>query len=137
MLKGGLQLTSSGVEKAKKKKRKHKEVVPEGEEPEGQETGEWQGRAAGSDVDKPLDLTSRVLSLAGKPVGISVMSNKSYEEEFALEMNKVEKKAGSAVPKVLHGYNKKVKGKTAEERLDMRSCECGWVGVGDALRKKD
>ena len=63
MLKGGLQLTSSGVEKkAKKKKIKHKEVAPDGEEPEGQETGEWQGRAAGTDVGKPIDLTSQVLS---------------------------------------------------------------------------
>jgi hypothetical protein len=58
------------------------------------------------------------------------MSNKTYEEEFSLEMSKAkEGKAKAApwssgykkAPEILHGYDKKVKGKTAEERLDMRS----------------
>ena len=60
------------------------------------------------------------------------MSNKTYEEEFAKEMSKAkEGKAKAApwssgykkAPEILHGYDKKVKGKTAEERLDMRSGE--------------
>jgi hypothetical protein len=60
------------------------------------------------------------------------MSNKTYEEEFSLEMSKAkEGKAKAApwssgykkAPEILHGYDKKVKGKTAEERLDMRSGE--------------
>ena len=58
------------------------------------------------------------------------MSNKTYEEEFALEINKAkEGKAKStpwgtgykSAPSILHGYSKKVTGKTAEERLDLRS----------------
>jgi len=61
------------------------------------------------------------------------MSNKTYEEEFSLEMSKAkEGKAKAApwssgykkAPEFLHGYDKKVKGKTAEERLDMRAGEC-------------
>lgn len=58
------------------------------------------------------------------------MSNKSYEEEFSLEMSKAQEGKSKATPwgsgfkkapEILHGYEKKVKGKTAEERLDMRS----------------
>lgn len=58
------------------------------------------------------------------------MSNKTYEDEFALEMEKAKQgKAKStpwgsgyrAPPPVLHGYQSKVSGKTPEERLDIRA----------------
>jgi hypothetical protein len=66
------------------------------------------------------------------------MGNKTYEQEFALEMSVANQgKAkntpwGSgyrAAPEILHGYTKKVKGKTAEERLDMRAGEDRVVSV--------
>ncbi|KAG7672196.1 hypothetical protein KSW81_005078 [Nannochloris sp. 'desiccata'] len=103
VLKGGLKVTSTGVTK-KKKKRKEEELTEE-KKKQREEERKTQG-------------------------GISVMSNKSYEEEFSLEMSKAkEGKAKAApwssgykkAPEILHGYDKKVKGKTAEERLDMRS----------------
>ena len=61
-----------------------------------------------------------------------MQSNKTYEQEFALETSKAQEgKAKSTpwgsgfkdAPDILHGYDRKVKGKTAEERLDMRSGE--------------
>ncbi|EFN54628.1 expressed protein [Chlorella variabilis] len=104
VLKGGLRVTSTGVEKKKKKKKKAEKEVTEEQKKQQEE--------------------------ALKASGVSVMSGKNYEEEFALEMAKV--KTGkakatpwgsgyAAAPEILHGYTKKVKGKTAEERLDMRA----------------
>lgn len=61
---------------------------------------------------------------------MSVMSGKNYEQEFALEMEKAKEGKAKTTPwgsgyakgpEILHGYSKKVKGKTAEERLDMRA----------------
>ncbi|KDD75162.1 chromatin associated protein KTI12, partial [Helicosporidium sp. ATCC 50920] len=63
-------------------------------------------------------------------VGVIASGGKTYEEEFALEMVKARQGKAKSTPwgssfapppEVLHGYNKKVTGKTAEERLDMRS----------------
>ncbi|KAK2075819.1 hypothetical protein QBZ16_001560 [Prototheca wickerhamii] len=99
VLKGGLQVTSSGVEKKKKKKRKDKES------------------SAGDDTGKAA-------------AAITTQGEGTYEQVFSLEMEKA--RAGKvkntpwgssfrAPPQVLHGYDRKVKGKTAEERLDMRA----------------
>jgi len=61
--------------------------------------------------------------------GASILSLKSYDEEFELEsLKRQEGKArttpwGSsyrAPPEILHGYSNKVKGVTADERLDLR-----------------
>ena len=101
-LKGGLVVSKTGVEKKKSKKKKSKDGVDKKEEEEG----------------------------AATTKGISVMSNKTYEEEFSMEMSRA--KTGKErstpwgtgfrkAPEILHGYQQKVKGKTAEERLDMRS----------------
>lgn len=101
-LKGGLVVSKSGVEKKKTKKKKTKDGGDKKEEEEG----------------------------AATTKGISVMSNKTYEEEFSMEMSRA--KTGKErstpwgtgfrkAPEILHGYQQKVKGKTAEERLDMRS----------------
>lgn len=100
-LKGGLVVSKSGVEKKKSKKKKSTSSKGS-EEEEG----------------------------ATNAKGISVMSNKTYEEEFSIEMSRA--KTGKErstpwgsgygkAPEILHGYASKVTGKTAEERLDMRS----------------
>ncbi|KAL6767417.1 hypothetical protein ACKKBF_B35150 [Auxenochlorella protothecoides x Auxenochlorella symbiontica] len=101
VLKGGLHV---GVEKKKKKKSKKstKELTEE-------------------------ELATK--SEREKAQGISVQNNNTYEQEFALEMQKA--KAGKvkntpwgssyrAAPEILHGYDRKISGHTAEERLDMR-----------------
>ncbi|KAL4432171.1 hypothetical protein ABPG77_005933 [Micractinium sp. CCAP 211/92] len=104
VLKGGLQVKSTGVEKKKKKKKQKKDELTEEEKKQQEE--------------------------ALKAAGVSVMSGKNYEEEFALEMSKAKEGKAKATPwgsgygrapEILHGYSKKVKGKTAEERLDMRA----------------
>lgn len=52
----------------------------------------------------------------------SATSLKPYEEEFDLEMKKLKQsRAAKTVPEVLHGYAAKVRGDTAEERLDLRA----------------
>ena len=77
-----------------------------------------------------IDSSGTLHAFAEEGTGISVMSNNSYEEEFLLEMNKAREGKSKATPwgsgykkapEILHGYDKKVKGKTAEERLDLRS----------------
>lgn len=69
-----------------------------------------------------------------KAQGISVQNNNTYEQEFSLEMQKAMEGKVKAVPwgssyrkppEILHGYTKKIKGKTAEERLDLRSAMRG------------
>jgi len=65
------------------------------------------------------------------PKAIDPITGKTYEEIFDLEMKRAaeHRQRGStpwgssfrAPPEVLHGYTKKVKGKTATERLDLRS----------------
>eukprot|EP00210_Caulerpa_lentillifera_P009499 g9059.t1 len=63
------------------------------------------------------------------PTSVSVQSGKTYEEEFDIETKRAnESKPRSTAwgisyakpPKILHGYNREVKGDTAEERLDLR-----------------
>eukprot|EP00887_Chlorella_sp_A99_P005679 scaffold1.g5679.t1 len=108
-LKGGLVLTSHGVEKLKKKKKKKEDTRTEEEKKAEEELKKAQA--------------------------ISVQGGGTYEQEFSLEMEKA--KAGKVkntpwgstfkqarcaeAPEILHGYTKKVKGKTASERLDMRA----------------
>ncbi|KAI7843562.1 hypothetical protein COHA_002804 [Chlorella ohadii] len=105
VLKGGLQVKATGVEKKKKKKKAKKEEEM-------------------TEEDKKLQ------EEALKAAGISVMGGGSYEQEFAAEMARAKEGKAKATPwgsgyakapEILHGYSKKVKGKTAEERLDMRA----------------
>ncbi|KXZ50951.1 hypothetical protein GPECTOR_14g197 [Gonium pectorale] len=116
VLKGGTTLKDlQGVEKKKSKKPKKKEVEGE-EEGQGEDT-----QLANPDPTKPKPIAA---------TAVNVMSGKTYEEEFDLETKRVkEGKSKStpwgcgyrAPPAILHGYTAKVTGKTAEERLDLRS----------------
>ncbi|GFR48480.1 hypothetical protein Agub_g10376 [Astrephomene gubernaculifera] len=115
VLKGGTTLKElQGVEKKKSKKVKKAEALGDGDEGN-------QPTAAPADPTKPKPIA---------PTAVNVMSGKTYEEEFDLETKRVkEGKARStpwgtgyrAPPAILHGYTGKVTGKTAEERLDLRS----------------
>lgn len=100
VLKGGLKVTKTGVEKKKKHKKKKKKS---GEETDGGQEGEG---------------------------SVGAPHQKSYEDEFFLEMEKAKKghakdtpwgQGYKKAPKILHGYTAAVKGNTAEERLDMRA----------------
>ncbi|GLC50558.1 hypothetical protein PLESTB_000393100 [Pleodorina starrii] len=112
VLKGGATLKElQGVEKKKSKKVKKKD----------EENNVDAGEEAPVDPTKPKPVA---------PTAVNVMSGKTYEEEFDLETKRVkEGKAKStpwgcgyrAPPAILHGYTAKVTGKSAEERLDMRS----------------
>ncbi|GLC39219.1 hypothetical protein PLESTM_000865200 [Pleodorina starrii] len=112
VLKGGATLKElQGVEKKKSKKVKKKD----------EENNVDAGEEAPVDPTKPKPVA---------PTAVNVMSGKTYEEEFDLETKRVkEGKAKStpwgcgyrAPPAILHGYTTKVTGKSAEERLDMRS----------------
>ncbi|KAG2437924.1 hypothetical protein HXX76_005540 [Chlamydomonas incerta] len=117
VLKGGATLKEldGGVEKKKSKKPKKLKEGGEGAE------GAVAADAAPADPTKPKPAV---------PTAINVMSGKNYEQEFDIEMKRVQEgKAKStpwgcgyrAPPAILHGYTSKVTGKTAEERLDMRS----------------
>jgi len=64
-----------------------------------------------------------------KAASVSVQSNRTYEQEFALEMQKAQDGKvkntpwGSSfkkAPDILHGYSAPITGKNAEERLDLR-----------------
>lgn len=103
VLKGGTAL--KGVEKKKKKQKSVAEVV------------EDQQQDKGLDPSKP---TSQAPALQ---VG------KAYEQEFEFETKRMQEPKvrntpwGSsyrAPPEILHGYNTKVKGVNAQERLDIR-----------------
>ncbi|GAX79401.1 hypothetical protein CEUSTIGMA_g6842.t1 [Chlamydomonas eustigma] len=104
LLKGGEPLLEK---KTKKKKRKL-------DEPEGQEEKEV------LDPTKPKPVSAEGISVTGK----------KYEEEFEFEKQRIKHgqvkntpwgSSYRAAPEILHGYTKKVTGKTAEERLDMRA----------------
>ena len=146
VLKGGLQVTSSGVGKvAKKKKKKSKSKDAAAVDAEG--SGE---QKQPSDKPPPRECRSLTILHASYQIDLRFFSHQAclcvsspltsppaavkqqtrYEEEFALEMEKSRQgKAKStpwgsgfrAAPEVLHGYDRKVTGKTAEERLDMRA----------------
>lgn len=102
VLKGGLKVTSTGVEKKKKNKKKKKHQQNGEEKTDTNQEGQ----------------------------GISVMSNKTYEEEFSREMERAKTGQGKSTPwgsgfrkapKILHGYHQVVSGKTVEEKLDIRA----------------
>mmetsp|Transcript_189 Transcript_189/g.494 ORF Transcript_189/g.494 Transcript_189/m.494 type:complete len:129 (-) Transcript_189:1134-1520(-) len=107
-LKGGISLTKQEL---KKKKKKKKVKAPEGEHPEGEEGEEGAKQDLGG-----IDITA---------------PGKGYEELFPYESKRAKESKGRtqcygtnyrAAPEILHGYDRKVKGETVEERLDMR---CG------------
>lgn len=112
LLKGGEALLE---QKKSSKKRKKTEVACEGEE----------GKAEGSKEDPSGPMKKPTVN----PLGITT-GGKTYEDEFNFEKDRI--KSGQvkntpwgssyrAAPEILHGYSKKVTGKTAEERLDMRA----------------
>ncbi|KAK9807932.1 hypothetical protein WJX73_004232 [Symbiochloris irregularis] len=102
-----------GVSK-KKKKPKARAKPPE----EGEETAEEQPQILGVD-GKPID-----------PKSVAVQSGKTYEEEFALQMEKAKEGKVKNTPwgssyrapnDILHGYDAPIKKfDTAEKRLDLR-----------------
>ncbi|WIA19691.1 hypothetical protein OEZ85_005619 [Tetradesmus obliquus] len=109
VLKGGVPLKG----KVQKKQKKPKQP---------QEAAEDEAAAAGDDSSKQV---AKVAATA-----INVQSGKSYEQEFELEVSRMAKPKvkttpwGSSyreAPEILHGYNKKVTGVNASERLDMRA----------------
>lgn len=102
MLKGGLQVSSSGVTKKKKKKSKKKRESTDERE---------QGQAATAAADNEVDGKH-----APNTTGISVQGNQTYEEIFNLEIQR--SKGGSSRP---DGSQKlKIKMASAEQRLDNR-----------------
>lgn len=118
-LKGGLEVKRHGLDKKKKKKKSTSSKVSNS----AGGLNETRDESVSSDlIDKDAGLRD-----SERQAGISSESKsrhtiKSYEEEFGLEMNKLKRTVESkAMPDVLHGYSTKVKGKTAEERLDLRS----------------
>jgi hypothetical protein len=101
LLKGGLQVSSSGVTKKKKKSKKKRELTDERE----------QVQAAIAAADNEVD---------GKPspttTGISVQGNQTYEEIFNLEIQR--SKGGGNRPD--GGQKLNTKTASAEQRLDNR-----------------
>ncbi|KAK9819828.1 hypothetical protein WJX72_002823 [[Myrmecia] bisecta] len=98
----------------KKKKRKAKAVVEETAE-EGTDPGTTAQTGTAPDPAAPAAVPPRKAL--------------PYEEEFALEMEKVKTgkvkttpwgSSSRAPPPILHGYSAPVTGKTAQERLDLR-----------------
>eukprot|EP00197_Chlamydomonas_leiostraca_P008801 CAMPEP_0202864208 /NCGR_PEP_ID=MMETSP1391-20130828/4542_1 /ASSEMBLY_ACC=CAM_ASM_000867 /TAXON_ID=1034604 /ORGANISM="Chlamydomonas leiostraca, Strain SAG 11-49" /LENGTH=131 /DNA_ID=CAMNT_0049543927 /DNA_START=36 /DNA_END=431 /DNA_ORIENTATION=+ len=115
VLKGGETL--EGVKK-KKKSKKPKDVNPEDPEQQAQGEAVEPGTA---DPNKPKPIA---------PTAVNVMSGKNYEQEFEFETQRMAAPKARATPwgssyrappEILHGYKHKVTGKSAEERLDMRS----------------
>ncbi|GAB4817558.1 hypothetical protein N2152v2_004604 [Parachlorella kessleri] len=97
VLKGGLQVTAHGVEKKKKKKKKAAplEDLPEEERKQLEEQKKAQTGISEFDLEMAKAKEGKV-------------KNTPWGSSFR------------APPEILHGYAKKVKGKTAEERLDLR-----------------
>lgn len=93
VLKGGLQVSSSGVSKKKKSKKKR-------------ESSNERGKATGDGDDQTAPTTT----------GISVQGNQTYEEIFNLE---IKRSKGSNRPKEGHGLKTK-EGTSAGQRLDSR-----------------
>jgi hypothetical protein len=117
ILKGGLQVTSTGVEKKKKKRKKP--VIADNEDPS-------------PDATKAVASPSSTAPAQGQNAGAQPTTDmsKPYEQEFASEMDKARQGRAKSTPwgtgyrvppKILHGYSGTVRGRTAEERLDMRS----------------
>lgn len=101
VLKGGLQVSSSGVTKKKKKSKKKRESTDKRDE--GKATA-----AASDDNDNG--------NTAPTTTGISVQGNQTYEEIFNLEIQR--SKGGSSRPD--GGQKLKIKTASAEQRLDTR-----------------
>lgn len=109
VLKGGLQVTSSGVEKKKKKKRKDKEASA------GDDTGMARLRRVvyNQGLVVPCSAASHAHPVAAKAAAaITTQGDGAYEQVFSLEMEKA--RAGKvkntpwgssfrAPPQVLHG----------------------------------
>ncbi|KAK9830578.1 hypothetical protein WJX81_000428 [Elliptochloris bilobata] len=105
---GKLQLKGGTPWGVKKKKRKRKDAEDAGEQLPG---------LVGTD-GKPISVSA-----------VSVQTGKTYEQEFSLEIEKAKEgkvkntpwgSSFRAPPQILHGYDKPVTGKSAQERLDIR-----------------
>ncbi|CAK0751098.1 hypothetical protein CVIRNUC_002042 [Coccomyxa viridis] len=113
---GKLQLKGGNPWDVKKKKKvKQKQALQIDEEEEG-------------DILENGDIRAKDGKII-KAASVSVQSNRTYEQEFALEMQKAQDGKvkntpwGSSfkkAPEILHGYSAPVTGKNAEERLDLR-----------------
>ncbi|CAL5227745.1 g10761 [Coccomyxa viridis] len=112
---GKLQLKGGNPWDVKKKKAKKKKAikVDEAEEVDVLENGDVRTK------------DGKII----KAASVSVQSNRTYEQEFALEMQKAQDGKvkntpwGSSfkkAPDILHGYSAPITGKNAEERLDLR-----------------
>ena len=118
VLKGGGSLKPNGKKQIRKRKA-----------PNDEDQMRKEDEAAASHVHAA---TTSEKPQGGKPaaVGGITTKGKSYEEEFEFEKKRIEQGQKSstpwgssyrAAPAILHGYDKAVSGKTAEERLDMRA----------------
>mmetsp|Transcript_38727 Transcript_38727/g.65197 ORF Transcript_38727/g.65197 Transcript_38727/m.65197 type:complete len:153 (-) Transcript_38727:236-694(-) len=131
-LKGAVPLLKQELKKKKKKKK----VKGPDEGEEGVE-GPAEGLEGPSEGAEGTELTVVKKEGAVKEVkkdlgGIDIMApGKGYEQLFPYESQRAKEAKGRsqcygtnyrAAPEILHGYNRKVKGDTHEERLDMR---CG------------
>jgi hypothetical protein len=117
VLKGGLAVTASGVAKKKSKKRGGKKEAP---------------AAAGGDADAAgPSAPPAAAAAAAAPHGINVSRpDSTYEQEFATESRAAREGRAKATPwgsgyrqapEILHGYDAKLTGKNATERLAMRA----------------
>lgn len=119
---GKLKLNlKGGTPWIEKKKKKKKSKAPEVDTlADAQEAGPQEGKAG------PTTTTGKKLD----PTAVSVQSGKTYEQEFAPEIERAQ--AGKSkttpwgsgyrpAPEVLHGYKTNPTGVNASERLDMRA----------------
>eukprot|EP01024_Parvocaulis_polyphysoides_P049418 TRINITY_DN4785_c0_g1_i1.p3 TRINITY_DN4785_c0_g1~~TRINITY_DN4785_c0_g1_i1.p3 ORF type:complete len:131 (-),score=25.39 TRINITY_DN4785_c0_g1_i1:290-682(-) len=116
---GKLRLKGDKISGGVKKKKKSKKTVENLED-----------QIVVGDTNQPEQPNVTQRDKSAKQESISIVSGKTYEEEFCFEMAKArEGKTRStpwgssfrAPPEVLHGYTEKVKGDVnAEQRLDVR-----------------
>ncbi|KAL3148999.1 hypothetical protein ABBQ32_001853 [Trebouxia sp. C0010 RCD-2024] len=119
---GKLKLNLKGgtpwVEKKKKKKKAN--VLDTSEQPEAEVT------PAETPQSGPTTTTGGKLD----PTAVSVQSGKTYEQEFAPEIERAQTGKSKTTPwgsgyrpapPLLHGYKRIVTGENASERLDMRA----------------
>ncbi|KAI8467683.1 MAG: hypothetical protein J3K34DRAFT_523565 [Monoraphidium minutum] len=123
VLKGGETL--GGAVQKKKKKKKSKKGDEEGADPEAAAAGEGEQQEGGEGAAVGAAKTGAKVDAQG-----ITTKGSTYEQEFDIEMSRLKQgKVRStawgctyrAPPEILHGYDRKVTGQTASERLDMRS----------------
>ncbi|KAL3133387.1 hypothetical protein ABBQ38_007255 [Trebouxia sp. C0009 RCD-2024] len=123
---GKLKLNlKGGTPWVEKKKKKKKAKVPDtSEKPEAEET------PAETPAETPQSGPTTTTGGKLDPTAVSVQSGKTYEQEFAPEIERAQTGKSKTTPwgsgyrpapPLLHGYKRIVTGENASERLDMRA----------------